>query len=69
MRRGGFNAIVSNPPFMGGTEAQRATRRRLREYLIQDIARGKRGSADLCSYFLLRDLSIAQSRPSGNHCH
>ena len=63
MRRGGFNAIVSNPPFMGGQKLTGQLGEDLREYLIQDIGRGKRGSADLCSYFLLRDLSIAPRRP------
>jgi hypothetical protein len=59
MRRGGFDAIVSNPPFMGGQKLTGQLGEDLREYLIQDIGRGRRGSADLCSYFLLRDLSIA----------
>ena len=31
-----------------------------REYLVNYIGRGKRGSADLCSYFLLRDLSLTR---------
>ena len=65
MRRGGFNAIVSNPPFMGGQKLTGQLGEDLREYLIQDVGRGKRGSADLCSYFLLRDLSIAPSGRTG----
>ena len=65
MRRGGFDAIVSNPPFMGGQKLTGQLGEDLREYLIQDIGRGKRGSADLCSYFLLRDLSIAPHGRTG----
>ena len=65
IRRGGFNAIVSNPPFMGGQKLTGQLGEDLREYLIQDIGRGKRGSADLCSYFLLRDLSVAPNGRTG----
>ncbi len=60
MARGGFDAIVSNPPFLGGQKLTGQLGEDLREYLIQVLGRGKRGSADLCSYFLLRDLSIAR---------
>jgi hypothetical protein len=65
MRRGGFDAIVSNPPFMGGQKLTGQLGEDLREYLVHDIGRGKRGSADLCSYFLLRDLAIAPHGRSG----
>jgi hypothetical protein len=65
MRRGGFSAIVSNPPFLGGQKLTGQLGEDLREYLIQNISRGKRGSADLCSYFLLRDLSIAPHGRTG----
>ena len=60
MDNGGFSAVVSNPPFMGGQTLTGRIGEDLREYLISYIGRGKRGSADLCSYFLLRDLSIAR---------
>jgi hypothetical protein len=60
MRSGGFHAIVSNPPFIGGKKVSGALGTDYREYLKQWIARDKPGNADLCSYFLLRDLSVAQ---------
>jgi hypothetical protein len=60
MDAGGFSAVVSNPPFMGGQTLTGRLGEDLREYLISYIGRGKRGSADLCSYFLLRDLSVAR---------
>jgi hypothetical protein len=59
MRNGGFGAVVSNPPFIGGKKVSGALGIDYREYLKQHIARGKPGNADLCSYFLLRDLSVA----------
>lgn len=61
MRRGGFDAIVGNPPFVGGQRLTGAIGQDVREYLVSRLARGKRGSADLCSYFLLRDLEVARS--------
>ena len=59
MRHGGFDAIVSNPPFIGGKKVSGALGTDYREYLKQRLAKDKPGHADLCSYFLLRDLSIA----------
>jgi hypothetical protein len=61
----GFNAIVSNPPFIGGKKISGALGTDYREYLKQTIARDKPGHADLCSYFLLRDLMIAPHGRTG----
>jgi hypothetical protein len=55
----GFDAIVGNPPFSGGQNLTGDHGVDYREYLVDYIAGGKRGSADLCSYFLLRDAEIA----------
>ena len=60
MRHGGFDAIVSNPPFIGGKKVSGALGTDYREYLKQRIARDMPGNADLCSYFLLRDMSVAR---------
>ncbi|MFC5752600.1 Eco57I restriction-modification methylase domain-containing protein [Actinomadura rugatobispora] len=65
MRRGGFNAVVGNPPFIGGQKLTGSVGDDVREFLVQWIARDKRGSADLCSYFLLRDLALAPSGRTG----
>jgi len=64
MRHGGFDAVVSNPPFMGGTTIRSRIGKDFLSYLGQLVAGGKTagGRADLCSYFLLRDLSITQGR-------
>lgn len=59
MTRGGFDAVVGNPPFIGGQWLTGSIGRDMREYLVQWLAKKKRGSADLCSYFLLRDIDIA----------
>lgn len=59
MRDDGFDAVVGNPPFIGGQRLTGAIGNDMREFLVDRLARGRRGSADLCSYFLLRDLDIA----------
>jgi hypothetical protein len=61
MRHGGFDAIIGNPPFMGGQRLTGAHGPDLREWLVKRIADGKRGSADLCAYFYLRELELAPS--------
>jgi hypothetical protein len=60
MDEGGFSAVVSNPPFMGGKTLTGRIGEDIREYLVNYIGRRKRGNADLCSYFLLRDLAVAR---------
>jgi hypothetical protein len=55
-RRGGagFDAIVGNPPFLGGSKLTGSLGTAYREHLVQEIAHGTRGTADLVAYFLLR---------------
>ncbi|MGW3467689.1 Eco57I restriction-modification methylase domain-containing protein [Saccharopolyspora sp. NPDC000995] len=59
MRRGGFDAVIGNPPFIGGKRVSGAVGKDMREYLKTHIAGGKPGNADLCSYFLLRNLDVS----------
>jgi hypothetical protein len=54
LERGGFDAFVCNPPFMGGQKITGNLGNDYRDYLVEHLARGKRGSADLCAYFFLR---------------
>ena len=57
VERGGFDAFVGNPPFMGGLKLETAFTTEWRAYLVTHLARGLkgvRGTADLCSYFFLR---------------
>ncbi|WP_228543470.1 Eco57I restriction-modification methylase domain-containing protein [Micromonospora sp. S-DT3-3-22] len=58
VNRAGFDAVIGNPPFVGGQRLTGAIGPDVREYLVERVGRGKRGSADLCSYFLLRNLSV-----------
>jgi hypothetical protein len=59
--RRGFDAIVGNPPFLGGQRITGSFGTDYRSYLVRDIAEGRRGSADLVSYFFLRAASLANS--------
>ena len=54
LERGGFDAFVGNPPFMGGKKITGNLGTDYREYLVEHLARGKKGHADLCAYFFLR---------------
>jgi hypothetical protein len=59
--RTGFDAIVANPPFLGGKRISGALGSAYREHLVAAIAAGATGNADLVAYFLLRMCSVAQS--------
>jgi hypothetical protein len=52
--RGGFDAIIGNPPFQGGKRISGALGTDYREHLVERIAGGRRGNADLIAYFYLR---------------
>ena len=52
--RGGFDAIVGNPPFIGGKKVSGAVGSATREYLVRHIAEDRRGNADLVAFFFLR---------------
>jgi len=56
--QGGFDAIVGNPPFSGGQHLTGTLGTAYRNYLVNFIADGTRGSADLCAYFYLRAFSL-----------
>ena len=52
--RPGFDAVIGNPPFLGGQKLTGSLGTAYREYLVERIGNGVRGSADLIAYFLLR---------------
>jgi hypothetical protein len=51
---GGFDGVVGNPPFLSGRSLSAPFGDAYREYMVDYVARGKRGSADLVTYFELR---------------
>jgi hypothetical protein len=54
MERGGFDAFVGNPPFLGGKKLTGELGTDYRNFLVGQLARGQSGVADLCAYFILR---------------
>jgi hypothetical protein len=59
--RGGFDAFVCNPPFMGGSKISGNLGGAYRNYLLKRIARGTKGNADLCAYCFLRASRLIKS--------
>lgn len=60
-----FSALASNLPFSGGQRLTGSLERWYREFLVAVIADGKRGSADLCAYFLLRGVELTRRGRAG----
>ncbi|MDA9948430.1 hypothetical protein N9C16_03315, partial [Paracoccaceae bacterium] len=58
---GGFDAIVGNPPFVGGQRITGAMGTAFRDWLVSVIAEGRKGSADLVAYFFLRASSLLRN--------
>ncbi|WP_434740285.1 Eco57I restriction-modification methylase domain-containing protein [Micromonospora sp. SH-82] len=59
--QGGFDAVIGNPPFLGGQKLTGAMGLAYRERLVSAIGRNARGSADLVAYFLLRAHDLLNS--------
>lgn len=61
VERGGFDALLGNPPFMGGTFVTGTYGVPYREFLVHILANDKRGNADLCAYFFLRSFQVLRA--------
>ncbi|MEW6381439.1 MAG: type IIL restriction-modification enzyme MmeI [bacterium] len=57
-QNGGFDALVGNPPFLGGQRITGVLGSSYRDWLVHHVAGGRRGSADLVAYFFLRAWSL-----------
>ena len=55
----GFDAMVGNPPFLGGQRITGTAGTDFRNFCVRWLAGGQRGSADLVAYFFLRASQIA----------
>jgi hypothetical protein len=58
--RGGFDAFVGNPPFMGGQKITGAMGVEYRRFLVRHIAEGRKGSADLSVFFMLNAARLSK---------
>ncbi|MBT3158808.1 SAM-dependent DNA methyltransferase [Streptomyces sp. CHA1] len=54
MERGGFDAVIGNPPFLGGPKLTGSMGTNIRDWFVHALASGQKGSADLVAYFFLR---------------
>lgn len=61
--QGGFDAVIGNPPFYGGQKLSGAMGSSVRDWLVNVLAGGVKGSADLVAYFFLRAQELA--KPQG----
>lgn len=61
--RGGFDAFVGNPPFMGGRKISSNFGDEYERFLKRNIVAGTKGTLDLVLYFLIR--GAANLRPIG----
>ena len=55
-KEGGFDAVIGNPPFLGGWKQNESFGVAYREFLVEHVAngvRGVRGTADVVAYFVL----------------
>jgi hypothetical protein len=60
-QRAGFDAVIGNPPFLGGKRITGAHGVAYREHVVRAVADGAKGNADLVAYFVLRSCSISQT--------
>ncbi|KAF4405714.1 DNA methyltransferase [Streptomyces lycii] len=58
MERGGFDAIIGNPPFLSGSDVTGAMGTNVRDWLVHTLAHGRRGRADLVAYFFLHAMAL-----------
>ncbi|MEV7124033.1 Eco57I restriction-modification methylase domain-containing protein [Kitasatospora griseola] len=62
MERGGFDAVIGNPPFLGGKKLTGAMGTNVRDWFVNVLAGGTKGSADLVAYFFLRAYGLLSRR-------
>ena len=63
--RSGFDALVGNPPFVGGKKITGITGEDYRDWVVANIGSAKKGAADLSAYFFLR--AHALTTRAGSH--
>ncbi|MFH9555355.1 Eco57I restriction-modification methylase domain-containing protein [Streptomyces globisporus] len=64
-RKGGLDAVIGNPPFLGGLKLKTAFGEAYRDHLVHglgDGVKGVRGTADLAAYFVMRLNSLLHGR-------
>lgn len=57
----GFDAVIGNPPFLGGSKISGACGGVYKSYLVHIVAGGRAGNSDLVGYFVLRAHDLLSS--------
>lgn len=60
LARGGFDAVIGNPPFLGVKNIRGALGKNLRDYLARTLLRGGSGRSDLVVFFLARAARLSR---------
>ncbi|MEU8903010.1 Eco57I restriction-modification methylase domain-containing protein [Streptomyces mirabilis] len=61
-KRGGFDAILGNPPFLGGPKITPSTGLAYRQYLVSHVSHGvSKTNTDLIAFFLMRCSALVNS--------
>lgn len=60
LSRGGFDAVIGNPPWQGGKKISLAVGANVREWMIDQIS-GVRSSADIVAYFIVRAAGLLRA--------
>jgi hypothetical protein len=58
----GFDGLIGNPPFQGGSFITGEHGTSYRHQVVQHLAEGRKGAADLCAYFFLRGCVILRAK-------
>lgn len=61
--RGGFDAVIGNPPFLAGKKMTPAMGGNVRQFVTAAVAEHRLGNSDLCGYFFLRSVQLL--KPNG----
>ncbi|WP_329479272.1 SAM-dependent DNA methyltransferase [Kribbella sp. NBC_01484] len=61
IEHGGFDAIIGNPPFLGGQKLTGSMGENVRDWFVNQLAGNTKGSADLVAYFFLRAFSLIKT--------
>lgn len=57
---GGFDAVIGNPPFLVSKKISGAIGVEVRNWLVEQVAAGRRGAGDFVVYFLLRAAALVR---------
>ncbi|MGY4646283.1 DNA methyltransferase [Mycobacterium sp. URHB0021] len=64
VERGGFDALIGNPPFLGGKKVPAAIGTNMHDWLGNVLSNGQKGRADLVAFFFRRTFDLLKNSGS-----